>query len=119
MIIDCDQIPQAPIKRSKRKVIKANLKPTVKYPIATNIAIVYHQGIWVKNVSSGLSNFKYTNPLNPFVNAIKLSLTVNDSTPFAIGCLKDSFHYLGNVPNSKNVLSIKDIKNKIIKDGIK
>ena len=41
VIIAWVQIPQAPINNNKRAVIKANLIPTVKYPIATNTPIVY------------------------------------------------------------------------------
>ena len=76
----------------------ANLKPTVKYPIATNTLIVYHHGICVKNVSSGLNKLRYTKALKPFVNAIKPGFIVNDLTPSAIGCLIDNFHSSGKVP---------------------
>ena len=58
VIIEWDQIPQAPMNISRSAVMKANLKPTVKYPIAVNIPIIYHQGIWVKNVSSGLKRLR-------------------------------------------------------------
>ena len=56
--MDWGQIPQAPINNNKRAVITANLIPTVKYPIATNIAVVYHQGICVRKVSRGFNRFR-------------------------------------------------------------
>ena len=56
--IDWVQIPQAAIKNNNKIVMIANLNHTVKYPIAVNIPIVYHQGIWVKKVSSGLKRLR-------------------------------------------------------------
>ena len=119
VIMDWVQIPHAPINNSNNIVTTANLNPTVKYPIAVNIPIVYHHGICVKKVSRGLSRFKYTNALNPFVNAINEGLTVKDYTVSAIGCLIESFHSDGNDPILTTKASIKTIIKKTIKDGIK
>ena len=58
VIIDWGQIPQAPIKRRSNTVIKANLYPTVKYPINSNTAVVYHHGVCVKKVSRGFKRFR-------------------------------------------------------------
>ena len=49
---------------------------------------------------------------------MKPGLTVKASTVFAIGCLIDNFHSLGNEPNSLMFESIKVIIKKTIKDGI-
>ena len=83
-----------------------------------NTPIVYHHGIWVKKTSNGWSRLRYTNPLKPFVKAIKPGLTVNASTVFAMGCLIESFHSLGNEPISLMLESIKVIIKKTINDGI-
>ena len=58
VIIEWDQIPQAPINESKKAVIKANFIPTVIYPKATNTPIVYHHGIWVRKISNGRSKLR-------------------------------------------------------------
>ena len=100
VIIDCGQIPQAPIKSNNKIVINANLIPTVKYPMLAKTANVYHQGVCVKKVSNGRNKFKYTKALNPFEKAIKPSSTVNEATAFEIGCLIDNFHSFGNDPIS-------------------
>ena len=86
------------MKSNNIAVIIANLIPTVKYPIAANTPNVYHHGTWVKNISSGLKSLRYTNPLSALVNAIKLGLTVKDSTLLEIGCLIDNLHSSGNDP---------------------
>ena len=52
------------------------------------------------------------------VKAINPGLTVNESTVFAIGCLRDSFQSFGKDPISKILESIKDIINKTNIDGI-
>ena len=118
MIIEWDQIPQAPMNVNNKAVIIANRIPTVIYPKAVNTAIVYHQGIWVKKTSNGLNKFRYTNALKPFVNAMKPGLTVKLSTAFVIGCLIDNRHSSGNVPIFIKYVSTKLIIKKTIKDGI-
>ena len=58
------------------------------------------------------------NALNPLVNAIKPGCTVKDFTPSAIGCLIESFQSSGKVPILNKLESTKEIKKKIINDGM-
>ena len=52
------------------------------------------------------------------VNAIKPGFTVNDLTPSAIGCLIESFQSSGKVPILNKLESIKEMRKKIINEGM-
>ncbi len=49
---------------------------------------------------------------------MKPGFTVNDLTPSAIGCLIESFQSSGKVPILNKLESIKEIRKKIINEGI-
>ena len=49
---------------------------------------------------------------------MKPGFTVNDLTPSAIGCLIESFHSSGKVPILNKLESIKEMRKKIMNEGI-